>query len=268
MISGFFTYGKNGLNDVIRKRIIGQLKILCWGVGLYFIVSLIKEGPSAVEKMQHFLTPSFFMFNTLPYGGHLWYIIAYIYILVIMLFVEKYNLYKPLFIITPILLVGTIAIGTYSEIFLSSTFPVPYSRNFLFTGLPFFSLGMIVKHFKPALSTPLLITSMIMSYILGLAEVHYLGVFGGDCYLSTIFLSASTFLLFLNIKQPKDTLFSKIGREDGLYIYVLHFIIANFTNKYSAQVPILLYISTPLVLLLTLLLIDILKKTKVIGKLI
>lgn len=268
MISGYFTYSKSDINNVVRKRIMGQLKVLLWGTGLYFIISIITNGASAFEKMHHFLTPSFFLFNTLPYAGHLWYILAYTYILVIMLFVEKYNLYKLLFITTPILLMGVIVLGTYSGIILNHTLPLQYSRNFIFTGLPFFTLGMIIKRYKNIPSLLLLVIAIVAFYIIGLIEVSSLGVFAGDVYISTILLSVSIFLLFLNIKQPKDTIVSRLGREDCLYIYVLHFFIANIIRRYNTTIPSLSYISTPLVLLLTLLLIYFLRKTKIIGKII
>ena len=268
MISGYFTYGKSNLNNVIRKRIIGQLKILGWGMALYFIISVITNGTTTIDKMHHFLTPSFFLFNTVPYAGHLWYIIAYIYVLVFMLIVEKYNLYTPLFITTPFLLLGTLVTGTYSGILLNNSLPFHFSRNFFFTGIPFFTLGMIIKHYKQTPTIPFLTIATIAFYIIGLVEVSFIGVFAGDCYFSTIFLSVFIFLLFINIKQPNDTVFSRLGREDSLYIYVLHFFIADIVRKYTTTFPSLQYISTPLVLCLTLLLIILLRKTKIIGKII
>ena len=268
MMSGYFTYCQNNINDVIRKRIAKLLKVLCWGFLVYFFISVLKEGFSTLEGLHRLLTPGTLLCNALPYAEHLWYISAYIYVLVAMLFVEKYNLYKPLFITTPILLVAAVAFGTYCEIFFKYMFPFYCSRNFLFTGLPFFALGMMAKKLKQIPSIPFLTISSIIIYVLGLMELSQFEVYLGDCFFSTSFLSVSIFLIFVNIRQPKDTIFSKIGREYGLYIYVLHISIAKIISEYRIGNMDISYISTLLVLCLTLLLISFLKKTKVIGKII
>lgn len=268
MLSGYFTYSKSGLNNVIRKRIMKQVKVLCWAFLLYLFISFVDVGAEAIRGLKVLFSPRCFLCNILPYAGHLWYISAYIYVLIIILFIDKYNLYKLLFYITPVLLIVAISIGMYSEIFLNCTFPTYYSRNFLFTGLPFFALGMMIRLLKKIPSTPILIVSLITFYFLGLAEVMKLKNGAGDMYFSTIFISVSIFLLFLSICQPKDNIFSRLGREDGLYIYILHQCFATIVWTYSDKVPALTYISMPLVLCLTLLLIYFLKRIKLIGKII
>ena len=269
MISGYLTYGKNDLNSVIRKRILGQLKIFCWAFVLYLIISSMINGVDTFRTLHHQLAaPGFLLFNAVPCAFHLWYILAYIYVLIIMLFVEKLNLYKPLFYITPILLMFAIIVGTYSEIFLNRVFPIFLSRNFLFTGLPFFSLGMMVKRMKKIPAKWVVMCSCIFFYITGIFETLHLRCISGDLYVSNIFLSVSIFMLFINIKQTKSTPISKIGSEDCLYIFVLHYFFALYFERLQCDMPFLSYISAPLVLCLTLLLIAFLRKVKVIGKII
>ena len=109
--------------------------------------------------------------------------------------------------------------------------------------------------------------SCIVFYILGMIEFpsfEDLGMY----WVSTIFLSLSIFILFINIIQVKDNIFSKIGREDSLYIYLLHLFIAIGITQLSNKYIYLPYFSTLITLSLTLFLIYILRKLKIIGKVI
>jgi hypothetical protein len=196
---------------------------------------------------------------------HLWYIVAYIYVLLIILLVNRYNLYKWLFFITPILLLTALTIGKYSEFILGHSFPTNYTRNFLFTGLPFFTLGMAIKKTKRLPNIYIAAVSCIVFYILGYNEILYVKNLG-DYYASTIFLSLSIFILFLNIKQVKDNTFSRFGRENSLYIYLMHFFIATGITLLSNKLTFLPYFSALITLSLTLFLIYILRKLKIIGK--
>lgn len=262
MISGYFTYGKKNLRNTLHNRIVGQLKILCWAFALYLFLSLVRDGKVSVSFLA---MRAFVMFNFFRYGEHLWYISAYIYVLVVMLFVEKYNLYKILFYVTPFLFMVALLAGSYSEYIVGRPFPVFYTRNFLFTGLPFFVLGMLAKRIRYNIPTSVLIASCMVFYIAGVLEVTQLDLSIGDLYLSTTFLAFSIFLLFLNIRQTKDNLLSRVGRENGLYIYVFHYLIASSINYGDS---VLFYLGAPIVLCLTLLFITLLRKVKVIGRII
>ena len=267
MISGYFTYGKTDIAHTIRKRVIHLLKIFGIVFLFYFSFSLIANGKDSLEHLSILFSYNFILLNSVPCSMHLWYIVAYIYVLLIILIIEKFNLYKLLYFITPILLLTALIIGKYSEIILGNSFPGNYTRNFLFTGLPFFTLGMIIKKAKQLPNIYIAGVSCIVFYILGVVEVLYVKSIG-DYYASTIFLSLSIFILFINIKQVKDNIFSKTGRKDSLYIYLLHFIIATGITLLSNTFTYLPYFSALITLLLTLISIYILRKLKIIGKII
>lgn len=267
MISGYFTYGKKDLIHTILKRIIHLLTIFGIVFLLYFSFSLISNSKDSLEHLSILFSYNFILLNSPPYCMHLWYIAAYIYVLLIMLIVEKYNLYKWLFLLTPILLLTALTIGKYSEIILGNCYPTNYTRNFLFTGLPFFTLGMIIKKAKQLPNVYITGVGCIVFYILGIIEVINIKSLG-DWYASTIFLSLSVFILFINIKQGKDNILSKVGREDSLYIYLLHFIIATGITILCNTFTYLPYVSALITLSLTLILIYILRKLKIIGKII
>lgn len=264
MISGYFTYGKKNINKVIIKRIIYLAKILCWGFLLYALLFFIANGKDSLAHLSNIFTKRFILFNSVPYGMHLWYIFAYIYVLIIILFVHRFNLYKLLFYITPIILVMTLAVGRYCEI----TGISMHTRNFLFTGLPFFSIGMMIKRAKELPSKRFAIISSLIIYIISIFEVKYICEGSGDYYATTIPLSILIFILFLNIKQTTDNIFSKTGREDSLYIYLFHFIFTILLATKCNTVPYLPYYSAPLVFCLTMILIMVLRRLKIIGRII
>ena len=267
IMSGYFTYGRKNLIHTIKKRIRSLFSIFCVVFLFYFSFFLIANGRDSLEHLQMLLSHNFILLNSVPYCMHLWYITAYIYVLLIMLLVEKYNLYKWLFFITPILLLTALTLGKYSEIILNYNFPTNYTRNFLFTGLPFFTLGMIIKKAKQLPNIYIAGISCIIFYILGIIETWNTNN-RGELFASNIFLSLSIFILFINIEQTKDNIFSKIGREDSLYIYLLHFIIATGITRLCDILPSLVYFSALITLSLTLFLIYILRKLKIIGTII
>ena len=267
MISGYFTYGKKDLKITIQRRIKQLLTIFSVVFILYFLFSLIANGKDSLQHLSILLSYNFILFNSVPYSMHLWYIIAYIYVLLIILLVDHFNLYKWLIFITPLLFLTALIMGKYSEIILGYCFPTNYTRNFLFTGLPFFTLGMIIKKAKQLPNIYVAGILCIIFYISGIIEVVCVKNLG-DLFASTIFLSLAIFILFINIKQMKDNVFSKAGREKSLYIYLLHFVIATAITLLSNKYTHLPYFSALTTLGVTLILIYILRRLKIIGKII
>lgn len=266
MISGYLTYGKENLDTLLRKRFINTFKIFFKIFIFYFLCFIIANGKDSLEHLSILFSYNFLLFNQVPFGMHLWYILAYLYVLYIMLFVNKYNFFKSLFYITPILLVTALIIGKYSEITLNCILP-NYTRNFLFTGLPFFAIGMMIKHIKYRPSKYITIILCLLFYISSIIEIcNFFGT--GDWCISTIFLSISAFYLCLNIRQNNDNIFSKTGREDSLYIYLFHYAFAAFLSVVAHRIPYLPYYSAPLVFCATMILVKLLKKLKIIGRII
>ena len=83
VISGYFTYGKINLYNIIHKRIISTTKLFIWSFLLYFLCFILVNGQDSLQHINLLFTYKFLIFNTVPYGMHLWYIAAYIYILII-----------------------------------------------------------------------------------------------------------------------------------------------------------------------------------------
>ena len=133
MISGYFTYGKENTDKTIRKRIIHILKIFCFSYLLYMLIP-IAHGRSLdivaeVLKNNYENAKLLICYNYLTDGYHLWYLHAYIYVLVIVLFIDIFKLYKILFYAIPVLLLAGLYIGKYQEIIGGATFPPYLSRR-------------------------------------------------------------------------------------------------------------------------------------------
>ncbi|MBQ8271050.1 MAG: acyltransferase [Bacteroidaceae bacterium] len=268
IISGYFTFGKKDIGQTIRKRLIYMLKIFGWASLFNLLFFIIINGKESINHLYSILSIDSLLFNIVPYGRQLWYIVAYIYVLLLMLFIEKFNLYKLLYWSTPILLIASLLLGKYSEIALDYKTTAFLTRNFLFTGLPFFTIGMLIKQVHTYIHTYTIAILCTIFYILGIIEYCIPGLSNGDLYITNIFLSPALFILFLNITQTKDNILSKIGREDSLYIYILHFHISMIYADYKNIIPYSAYFGTAIVFSVTMFLIYILRKLKIIGRII
>ena len=140
-------------------------------------------------------------------------------------------------------------------------------RNFLFVGLPYFLIGAYIKqHEKSFLCHKELIfggavlfafTSILENRLLEHLDLNVVR----DHYLSTTPLSILIFLLFLNFRTVKSTSFSRIGKDDSLYIYILHPLWIFFFKIES----IYKYLAPLLILTCTILLTFFLRKVKLIS---
>lgn len=150
MISGFLLYSGEGIRqERLMRNIKHILHIFLWSTLLFFIY---KEALSIVHG--ELFVPSFkqwvffLIFNENPFAGHLWYLGAYLYVLLIMLVVDRHSLWKCMLWFTPLLLMGDLVLGKYSLLLLGKEYPFVYVRNFLFVGIPYFMLGIwCKKHF-------------------------------------------------------------------------------------------------------------------------
>ena len=148
MISGFLLYteGKGIGKERLMRNIKHIFHIILWST-LLFVA--LKEGKAIL--CGKFFLPSlsqwfnFIIFNDNIFGSHLWYLGAYLYVLVIMLLVNRFSLWKQLLWVSPLLLMGDLVLGKYSLLLLHHEYPYIYVRNFMFVGIPYFMLGVWIK---------------------------------------------------------------------------------------------------------------------------
>lgn len=265
MITGFFYK-----NTVKKSREVFQIKKIAFlfvtSNVLYFLLMLNDgmESISSIFTVKSIL--SFLFLNASPFSDHLWYLGAILYTLIIVYILNKAGKIKILYILTPLLLLGDLILGKYSLLLFGNEFPYVFVRNFLFVGIPYFCIGMLIFQYRDIIKrklskTKLIIctftfsvTTILERFIL---ESNNLNA-ARDHYISTTFLAVCLFILFMISFQGDikfiNKLAAKIGREYSTGIYILHPLIIRIFNKliniigfetaYAFVQPIIVFIFT------------------------
>lgn len=260
LISGFYSYYDNNEKAINKYKIrIKRLLILLIIANVaYFIFNCCLYGDdvftSLIGKFTIFKCYKYLIFNVSPTSPQLWFIQALIYCYVLFLIMSKFNInHKKLYTYIPLLLLGAIFIGEFSSI-IGLNINNFFYRNFLFMGLPFFTLGFLIhdkeNEFRN-ISDKIIYISIILSCCLIILEA--LTVSKCELYIGTIFLS--TMLFVWCIKYP-DKLDLKITGWIGgnLYtlIYVFHLmIILYLKNKHENLFNDLGYLNPFLILIIS-----------------
>lgn len=263
MITGFFyrITAEKG-HQVFQIKKIAFLFVVS---NIFYFVLTIRGG---LESLSNTLTLKnivyFIILNVSPFSDHLWYLGAILYTLIIVYALNKINKIKILYIITPFLLLGDLVLGKYSLLLFGKEFPYEFVRNFLFVGIPYFCIGMLIFKYKDTLKAKFTkvkliictvvftVTTLLERYILVNNNLNATR----DHYISTTFLAVSVFSLFMISFQGNINVFSKltatIGREYSTGIYILHPFMIIIANKlvdivgvealYSPIKPIIIFI--------------------------
>ncbi|MBU5461086.1 acyltransferase family protein [Anaerostipes sp. MSJ-23] len=206
-----------------------------------------------------------FIFNESPVGGHLWYLGALLYVLLIVFVIDKLNCRRVLYWIIPVFLVLDLIFGKYAIVIFNREFPYILVRNFLCVGIPYFCLGTLIreKKIRKNISKRVLEFMIMIFALTGICErfilVNYRMNATRDHYISTTFLAIAVFLYVLKSNWKNERL-SKIGREYSTWLYIIHpifiTVFAFITKKigiyslYSYVGPIVIYIVSLLFLIL------------------
>lgn len=255
MITGFFYCGTVKRNKEIKQikkiffMLVGSMLLYL----LWLIVTAIK-GDSIGKIKEVFTIKSavrFLIFNAPPFGGHLWYLAAVLYVLVIVWILRKLvhdNYKKVLYAVTPVLLLGDLVIGKYSLLIFGREFPYIIVRNFLFVGIPYFTIGLFLRekeNFILNINKAVRALFVILFVITNIAEHNMLVWFNinaeRDHYISTTLLAVALFSLFMDSSWNVEGLsrVKKIGRDYSALIYIIHpiFIVILLETAIMLKVP-------------------------------
>ncbi len=235
MITGYYYSHTKSQNRTVRQ-IKKILKLLLLSLPLYCVFSFVTayaSGTSLSSFLSDLIAPSsvfrFLCLNEPPFGGHLWYLCAILYVLVLLFFFEKKWDRRKLYPLVPFLLLTDLVFGKYSLLILGFSVPVPYVRNFLFVGLPYFLIGDMLYRHKPAPSKVLLLFLSCLFIFSTWTERYFLGLSAlnadRDHYLSTTFLAISLFLLALRRDWFKSEWLQHLSRLSAgcsTSVYLLH----------------------------------------------
>lgn len=242
MITGFFYI--ETVSGGRRGALIKKLFLIFVGANLLFfaydiILLLINGGNiggfcgSLIGTRQLI---KFLLLNESPVGYHLWYLGAMLYVLIIMTIADKLHLRKILYILTPVLLIADLCLGKYSMLIFGKNFPEILTRNFLFMGLPYFCLGMMIfgnkekieKFFRKKKTTLGII--FVVCLMLNTAERYMLISMGCNSdreqYVCTTLSALSLFTLcMLTYRREHKGLMkflSDTGKKHSEMIYILY----------------------------------------------
>lgn len=152
IISGFFLYTENCFREKLKKAIYKICRLLLWSTFVFFLYSLFLALATSNFSAFNF-TPrriiSIIFFNASIFGIHLWYIGAYLYVLVIFYFIETHFKIKSslLFMLVPIFLLCACCLSKYSLLLTGHEISTMLTRNFLFAGIPYFLIGIFIKKY-------------------------------------------------------------------------------------------------------------------------
>lgn len=276
IISGYFLFDKDGIKpERLKRNLIRLTKITLWAT-LFFIVwkeimAIHGTGTLFIPSLKD--VANWVFFNEDPFAPHLWYLFAYLYALLIIKVVNKYNKWKVLYFITPALLLVDLAFGSYSRLLWDRAYSDFYVRNFLFVALPYFAIGTMVKRLTNNVDITskknIIIGCTILLTIAAYLERNTLislGLFTPrEHYLTTTLLSVSMFILALSINNTRKSVLSVLGEKDSLHIYVFHPVFISCFALLFIKLHLhetYLYFSSFLVLLATIVTVRYVKKLK------
>ena len=214
----------------------------------------------------------FLILNESPLAGHLWYLGAILYVLAIVLLVDKFNLRKRLYTLVPVLLVADLIFGKYSLLIFHHEFSYILVRNFLCVGIPYFCIGNVIreKHWNPdkralaALIVFFVFTSMAERFLLVCVGMNATR----DHYISTTLLAICLFLYILKGNWNNKGL-ANIGRKYSTWLYIIHPIFITvflIITKRIGLYSIYRFVAPIVVYLVTLTFLIILERVKTIIK--
>ena len=265
MITGYY-YSDTVMRNNEKRQI---KKILCLIVEanvLFFIWNIALDAfrrDSIVTYVQKLFTGKsilkFLALNESPLAGHLWYLGAILYVLIIVFLMDKFNCRKILYYLTPVLLITDLMLGKYSLLIFHREFPYILVRNFLCVGIPYFCIGNLIREKQcsekrngkilQVLIVAFVITSLVERFILVNAGLNATR----DHYLSTTFLAVCLFVYTLKSNWHNKEL-AVIGRRYSTWLYIMHPIFitafAMITDKldiagiYKYVAPIVVYCAT------------------------
>ena len=233
MITGYFysdTVARHKEKHQIKK--IGGLIIEANIIFFIWNITLsILKGDSIVTYVQSIFTGKnmleFVVLNKSPLAGHLWYLGAILYVLIIAFLVDKFNCREILYYLTSALLIADLVLGKYSLLIFHREFPYILVRNFLCVGIPYFCIGDLIreKRCSEKWNKKLLQVLIVIFAITSLAE-RFILVNAGlnatrDHYISTTFLAICLFVYTLKSDWNNKGL-TVIGRKYSTWLYIVH----------------------------------------------
>lgn len=162
--------------------------------------------------------------------GVLWYLTAYIEVIIILWFLQRYLKFKYIIVLSLILLIIGIVCGSYGIFFGFHNYLL--TGGALMTGLPAVVFGIFIRIHENKISQikieSIVLILLILSYIeyfILYKNNNYSYSFGGDVFIFTLPLAVSVFILILKYKNHRIPYIEEIGKNDSSFIYCYHMLV-------------------------------------------
>ncbi len=234
-ISGFFSY--NISLEKIKGRTKRILIITVFSSVLYFLykIAVLLYFGNIYMVLSYFKgffnlksMIDLFVFN-LPFSsGHIWYLLALIYVYIIYYFVTKFRLSEKLIFSVAFILLFLHILLSESQSVLGIVIPIHFVRNFALMGFPFFGIGLLTKKHQNKIqnvSNPILIIAIIIGCIESVVSQLLYGE--KELHIGSLFIVFALVVIFIkysDLKYPKGFY---VLTDCSTYIYVFHILVSD-----------------------------------------
>ena len=250
LISGYACYGdKEKMGGKIIKRSKRNAKITFIIVAIYIVFTIVRkyiwERDVFPEFMQNFADPVLYIRMIflgdfeLFRADALWYMVALLYNYIFFYLIVKYVPIKVVYIMLIPFLILRIGMETYVNSFDASWH---LTANTIVAGTPIMLMGYAIAANKEKiqkLSVRKLIAATIVTVIIMLITVNFKV---GTIDISQPFKILTATLIFLLAMRTPQLSFgktiAKLGREDSLYIYLIHYLFIAIIEHYKSSMPL------------------------------
>lgn len=232
MISGYYMPERqNKFEDIkIKRKAFHIGKITICSIFIYWLYFCIRGGVKQL-KWNNKILIKLLVLQDLDFlnAGHLWFLLSllYIYILCYIVLKRKRNRTNKIYFLIPLLFLIRIIIPAFSG------YNWHWRGNFLITGVPYFLTGRFIADHK-IIFLKIKIKSLYAALVLGFvfAVFQVFVPYRINIYDSGIILS-SIAIFFIAQKAPDNSIsfFEKLGEKHSLYIYIMHILMADLTEK-------------------------------------
>ena len=243
MVSGWFFYSAdpNRMLEKAKKQLFETAKLTGIFAGVYFIANSICSAASNGQFYSWVLTYCnlktalyFILFNrALFFGSTGYYIFMLLYIYVIVMLCIKLKVYNWVPYLAPFLLAVNIYLGEFTDL------PWFVSGNFLFTGLPCFALGYLLRRSDRVLCQidaikwmMLFVLGVIMSYI----EMH--ATQAAYCHVGSIIMAGSLLMFSVRSTLSYGSSIIRVLRRYATVIFVTHCGVRDLLNTFLGRMNI------------------------------
>lgn len=256
LISGYYIYNANS------KKIIKSIKHILFLIAIAYILNILRiiiqtdfnpyNTFIKLFSVKHII--EYFVLNISSISGVMWFLLALLYCYVIYFIMNHFNLNKILYVAMPILLIVNILAGDIFVYLGISSFS-GCVRNFLITGIPFFTLGNYIHHKQSKIEKLLCFknTYLLLIVFLGFALSVLEAFLSKGCQytVGNVVFIIGVFIFALCEPSIQNKALEFIGSRCCFWIYILHPIIIHIWKyiTFSVRYGIIFQWITPLCVL-------------------